>query len=406
MAGEWPVVEIGTVAKIFDGPHATPPTIDDGPIFLGIDALNDGRLDLSETRHVSEKTFAEWTRRVVPQAGDLVFSYETRIGQAALIPTDLRCCLGRRLALARPLTDALNSRYLLYYYLSPRFQTYLKAHTMPGSTVDRIHLTNFPKFPIVLPPRGYQDQIAEILGSLDDKIELNQRMAVTLEATAQALFQSWIEREGESGFVSVQDLINDQILQIGDGYRAKNDELAAPGLPFLRAANLNGGINIEDADTLCEASVLNAGSKLSRPGDVAFTSKGTVGRFARVDERTPKFVYSPQVCFWRSLDSTTLHPALLYLTMRSSAFLAQIEQAAGQTDMAPYVSLQDQRRMVLPLLPSGQKEFGEQLQWLLSRQAALIEENLTLSDLHDTLLPKLLSGDLRIADAESRIVAA
>ena len=295
MVGKWPSVEIGSVADIYDGPHATPPMVEDGPIFLGIDALDDGRLNLDCARHVSEEIFRDWTRRVVPTAGDLVFSYETRIGQAALIPPGLRCCLGRRLGLVRPKSEGLNSRYLLYYYLSPSFQDHLRAHTKPGSTVDRIHLNDFPRFPIAMPPRRHQDEIADLLGSLDDKIELNRRMAETLEAMARALFKSWFEASGEAGSVVVQSWIDSGILQIGDGYRAKNDELAAPGLPFLRAADINGGIDTATADTLSQASVSKAGSKVSRPGDVAFTSKGTVGRFARVDDRTLKFVYSPQL---------------------------------------------------------------------------------------------------------------
>lgn len=144
MSGEWAIVPIGSVATIYDGPHATPPTQASGPIFLGIDTLDNGRLNLDSTRSVSEEIFREWTRRVVPAAGDLVFSYETRIGQAALIPENLKCCLGRRLALVRVDRERVIPEYLLYYYISPDFQDVLRANTKPGSTVDRIHLGACP----------------------------------------------------------------------------------------------------------------------------------------------------------------------------------------------------------------------------------------------------------------------
>ncbi len=74
------MARIGDVAEVFDGPHATPKTVDHGPIFLGINALSRGRLDISDTRHVTEDDYKKWTRRVTPSAGDVVFSYETRIG--------------------------------------------------------------------------------------------------------------------------------------------------------------------------------------------------------------------------------------------------------------------------------------------------------------------------------------
>jgi hypothetical protein len=67
---------------IYDGPHATPREAAEGPLFLGIrNITDDGRLNLSEIRHVSEEDFPQWTRRVTPQPGDVVFTYE-----AILIP--------------------------------------------------------------------------------------------------------------------------------------------------------------------------------------------------------------------------------------------------------------------------------------------------------------------------------
>ncbi|WP_084473714.1 restriction endonuclease subunit S [Deinococcus ficus] len=139
------------------------------------------------------------------------------------------------------------------------------------------------------------------------------------------------------------DLIAEGILEIGDGYRAKNSELATSGLPFARAGNINNGFNFSDADLLGSDAVSAAGNKISQPGDVVFTSKGTVGRFAFVGRETPQFVYSPQLCYWRSKEQGVLHPRFLYYWMQSSEFLTQMAGVKGQTDMADYVSLRDQR---------------------------------------------------------------
>ena len=147
-------------------------------------------------------------------------------------------------------------------------------------------------------------------------------------------------------------------------------------------------------------SVARAGSKISRIGDVAFTSKGTIGRFARVGETTDRFVYSPQVCFWRSLDQQRLHPAILYCWMLTEDFTAQIGAVADQTDMAPYVSLRDQRQMRVPIFPETQRDIGERIGKLLARQSVAHAQSRTLAALRDTLLPKLISGELRVRDAE------
>ncbi|GIW55784.1 MAG: hypothetical protein KatS3mg082_2188 [Nitrospiraceae bacterium] len=154
-----------------------------------------GRLDLRDTEHLSEDDYKRWTRRVEPQAGDVVFSYETRIGEAAIIPSGLRCCLGRRMGLLRARSGKVDRRFLLYAYLGPTFQQTLRSRTIHGSTVDRIPLIDMPGFPIEVPETlAEQRAIAHILGTLDDKIELNRRMSETLEHIARALFESWFVR--------------------------------------------------------------------------------------------------------------------------------------------------------------------------------------------------------------------
>lgn len=189
--GAWPRVRIGDVADVFDGPHATPTKTAGGPVFLGISSLNRGRLDLSNTEHLSEDEFVKWTRRVTPKAGDVVFSYETRIGEAAIIPKGLRCCLGRRMGLVRTDPLKLDPHFFLYQYLSPAFQDFLTSRTIHGSTVDRIALKEFPDFEIDLPSLVVQRQIAKVMLDIDSKIDLNHRINQTLEAMAQTIFKSW-----------------------------------------------------------------------------------------------------------------------------------------------------------------------------------------------------------------------
>jgi len=150
---------------------------------------------------------------------------------------------------------------------------------------------------------------------------------------------------------SVTDLIATGKLQVGDGYRAKNSELGQEGIPFARAGNINDGFLFDGADRFPREHLHRLGNKISRPGDVVFTSKGTVGRFAFVGDTTPQFVYSPQLCFWRSLDRAAINPRFLFYWMSGPEFRQQFKSVAGQTDMAEYVSLGDQRRMHIELPP-------------------------------------------------------
>ncbi len=182
--GDRRMVSIGEVAEVFDGPHATPRTVDVGPVFLGISALQDGKINLGETRHVTPADFRQWTRRVKPQTDDVVFSYETRLGQAAIIPDGLECCLGRRMGLVRVDRTRVDPRFFVWQYISPPFREFLDSRTVRGTTVDRIALKEFPSFPIELPPLAEQELMANRFDALS---EVTQRLTILYQRKLAAL---------------------------------------------------------------------------------------------------------------------------------------------------------------------------------------------------------------------------
>lgn len=182
---------IGCIADVYDGPHATPKKLEEGPYFLSISSLDKGRLDLSKSAFLSEDDFKKWTKRVTPKEGDLLFSYETRLGEVALMPPGIRACLGRRMGLLRLNREKVTPEYALYAYLSPAFQQTIKGNTITGATVDRIALNELPNFPIRIPPIEKQKKVAKLLSEIDKKIELNNRINAELEAMAKTLYDYW-----------------------------------------------------------------------------------------------------------------------------------------------------------------------------------------------------------------------
>ncbi|MBN1210795.1 MAG: restriction endonuclease subunit S [Myxococcaceae bacterium] len=159
------------VMGVFDGPHATPPEATHGPIFLGIKNLTGTAIDLSEVRHISESDWPQWTKRVEPRQGDIVFTYEATLGHFALIPPRLRCCLGRRTALARPKSDC---HFLFHWFVGESFQRFLKTRIHPGATVDRILLTDFPSYPVLATPQALVDRFEALAAPIWSRIHANQ----------------------------------------------------------------------------------------------------------------------------------------------------------------------------------------------------------------------------------------
>jgi type I restriction enzyme, S subunit len=184
----------------------------------------------------------------------------------------------------------------------------------------------------------------------------------------------------------IKELITAGLLDVGDGYRAKNDELGNTGLPFARAGNINGGFNFVDADRFPVVNLSKVGNKISRSADVVFTSKGTVGRFAFVEPHTEQFVYSPQLCYWRSLSHAAINPRYLYYWMQSPDCLDQFSYLKSQTDMADYVSLRDQREMDISLpVPSLQDSIVSVLSPLDLRLNILEQTNEFLESIARTI---------------------
>jgi type I restriction enzyme S subunit len=296
-----------------------------------------------------------------------------------------------------------NTRYLLYALQAADIGGYLTGSTMPKLTQGAMNRILVP-----VPAPREQRAIAQLLGALDDKIELNRRMNETLESMARAIFRSWFVDfdPPEGNATRIGDLIRRGYLEVGDGYRAKNSELASTGLPFARAGNLKAGFDFCGADCFPAERISAVGAKVSRPGDVVFTSKGTVGRLAYVHVSTPQFVYSPQLCYWRVVDPGVIDSRWLYRWMQFGDFRDQCDEVKGQTDMADYVSLRDQQTMCLSLPDiSIQRGLGDVLGSLGDQVELHRRMNDTLAVLRDALLPKLMSGELRVRVAEKLVGA-
>ena len=414
MVGEWREVAIGELAEIFDGPHATPPKTSNGPVFLGISNLAEGRLDLTNTEYLSEEDYTRWTRRVEPQTGDLVFSYETRLGEAASIPSGLRCCLGLRMGLLRARSGKVDERFLLYAYLGPQFQETLRSRTVLGSTVDRIPLIDMPNFPITVPATiDEQRAIAHILGTLDDKIELNRQMNETLEAMARALFKSW--------FVDF-----DPVRAKAEGHPSMGSGQAIPGLPKplddifqdsfegsdlgkipkgWRVANWGELVSLEYGKSLRGYDRNNAAYPV-------YGTNGMIGSHSR-----PLCDY-PGIIIGRKGAYRGVHfcgtpffviDTAFYLEPKEPielrwAYYELLRQDINSMDSGsaiPSTSREDFYSMPVLFPPfKAQQAFVELLNPCWTRQEHNNRESGTLTALRDTLLPKLISGELRVKDAE------
>ena len=148
-------------------------------------------------------------------------------------------------------------------------------------------------------------------------------------------------------------MIRRGVLAINDGYRIRNVELGPVGIPFVRGGDIrNGGIETTVKDHIRPEFTDRVQSKLTLPFDVAFITKGTVGRVGIVRPYQPQSVFAPQVCYWRSLDFDKLEPRFLFYLLTSVEFQANLDAVKTHGSMAAdYVSMKDQRNFRLTFPP-------------------------------------------------------
>lgn len=153
--------------------------------------VRNGRIDLADCKYVEKETFEKWTRRAKLQRGDVVLTREAPIGEVGLVTEADGVFLGQRLMQYRANRKVLEPRFLLYSFLAPALQHQFGSHEGSGSVVSHIRVGDCFKFKLPIPPLDVQQGIATLLGALDDRITLLRETNATLEAIAQALFKSW-----------------------------------------------------------------------------------------------------------------------------------------------------------------------------------------------------------------------
>lgn len=369
MTDQWTTMRIGDLATVFDGPHATPTKTDAGPWFLSISSLNEGRLDLTESAHLSEADFAKWTRRVTPEEGDLLFSYETRLGAAALMPPGVRACLGRRMGLLRPKREQVDERFLLYAYRGPEFQQEIATRAVRGATVDRIPITEMASWPLRVPSLSQQQAIAGVLGALDDKIAVNEEIATTSLKLGGALLEKAIQDE------SLDTTVGD-ITQIIYGKALPEPKRRAGDAPVFGCTGQVGWHNLP----LTPSRGPVVGRKGANAGHVSWMS-------------SPGWVID--TAFYARPLTSDIPVEALFFILNAAGLKSLIGDSA-----VPGVNrdLVLRRRIRVPGTQLMSR-FRDQARFLLDTFTHVETENRTLADLRDTLLPQLVTGKIRIKDA-------
>jgi type I restriction enzyme S subunit len=426
MAGEFELVPLGElcdptrgitygIVKVGDFVPGGVPVIRGGDI-------RDGRIAFDDTKRVSEAVSQQY-RRTVLEGGEILINLIAEPGHTAIVPAVLKGANVSRDVGVIALMKTVDHRYVDYCLKSPTAVRWLISR-LQGSVTQKINLATLRELPIPLPALKQQHAIADTLGALDDKIELNQRTNETLHAMARALFKSWfvdfdpVRAKAEGRDPNLPNriaelfparLVDFELGELPEGWQVKPlDEVArfvnglalqkyppsdGKSLPVIKIAQLRSR-NTIDAD---RASADLEPDYIVQDGDILFSWSGSLecvlwaGGPGALNQHLFKVIpagYPRWLCY---------HAILMHLEDFRHI-------AAGKATTMGHIQrhhLSDAKLAVppRPLMSAAGKIMEPIVESLWRREV----QSRTLSAIRNALLPKLISGELRFSEGERHV---
>jgi type I restriction enzyme S subunit len=378
MAGEYPSALLGDVAAVRSGfAFKSSDWIDSGVPVVKITNVKDGRLVMDGCSFVSPEV-AVSAAEFHLQTNDILIAMTGYIGDVALVrQPDLPAILNQRVGrFAIRDKHRLERGFLFYLLRSPKIRSEIEGLGY-GSAQPNVSPSLIHGVEVSLPPLPEQRAIAHVLGALDDKIELNRRMNETLEAITQALFKSWFVDATQDGLPEGwRESTIGELCEFAYGKSLK-EEIRRPG--SIPVYGSNGQVGWHD-----EALVKGPGIVIGRKGNPGIVTWVPTDFFS-ID--TTFYVVPKGAC-------RSLYFLFHALRTHNLAALGADSAVPGLNRNMAYMSEQ-----AVP--PSNLLDtFDKQVRPLFERIQCNAEESRVLAALRDTLLPKLISGELRIKGAE------
>jgi len=456
MRSEWTQMTLEEcMEEIIDYRGKTPRKTSKGIPLVTAKVIKNGRID-NPTEFIDPEDYEGWMRRGLPKAGDVVLTTEAPLGEVAQIGKE-QVALAQRVIALRGKKGLMKNSYLKYLLQYKEVQHELNSRAS-GTTVRGIKQRELRKVMLFVPPLEDQCAIAHTLGALDDKIELNRRQNETLEAIARAIFKSWfvdfapvrakqqarergaspaeIERAAMEAIAptlktahaaggSEQDveylrplaslfpdrLVESEIDLVPDGWDTTKLQTIAP----LSTSSTSPS---KQPDRTFEHYSIPAFDEHHWPvfekGESIKSNKYIVSKNAvlvsKLNPVMPRIWYPPiltdmAICsteFMQFVPQEPMYRTYLYCLMQTEEMKQSIlERVTGSTGSRQRAQPKQVASLSV-LVPEKEliSEFDTASKPLIDRCIANLKEAHDLSSLRDTLLPKLISGELRVPEAE------
>lgn len=377
----WQEVKLGDVCDVRDGTHDSPKQAENGKYLITSKHIKGGKIDLSSAYKISIKDFDAVNQRSKVDQWDILISMIGTVGEICLVSKEPDFAI-KNVGLIKTHSKDL-AKYLYYYLKSPKAQSDISSR-LRGTTQQYLSLAEIRNFPVVLPPLDVQKKIAGVLGALDDKIELNNKINQNLEAQAQVLFKSWfIDFEPFGGKMpndwkigkvdDIVDLYDSQRIPLSNNQRSKMKKI----YPYYGATSVMDFV---------EEYIFDGKYLLLGEDGTVIDNKG----FPILQYVWGKFWVNNHAHIMTGKNGFTVESLYLFFKQTN---VKEIVTGAVQ----PKIN-QSNLKALKVRIPTHivMNEFNQITAPLFSLFRRNTEENFRLAELRDTLLPKLMNGEIDV----------
>lgn len=383
----------------------TPEKAEEGIDTLSAKSVKDGYIDYSLCYQISTEEYKRFMVRGFPQIGDILLTTEAPLGLVARLDRN-DVAIAQRLLTLRGKKGVLDNDYLMYYLQSPKGQAALTARAT-GTTVTGIKQAEFRKIELELPEYEYQVKVSGIIRAIDEKIALNKKINNNLLEQINCLCSEWIEHdivpEGWSEFAlsDIADFVG--------GYSYKSSELieSTTAMATIKNFDRNGGFKLDGFKELQPSSKIKS-SQFVELFDilVAHTDLTQNAEVVGNAELIMSKSNYDRIAF--SMDLVKVVPTveglsnfLLGAILQTKRFKAHcLGYVNGTTVLHLSKKALPEYRLFLPNDLSYLKPLDEAITFMYKEVSANIAENLKLELIRDSILPKLMSGELDVSELE------
>ncbi|WP_407492000.1 restriction endonuclease subunit S [Acinetobacter baumannii] len=383
---EWRNCKLSDVADVIDSMHQTPKYSALGKPLVRVTDLKNGYLSLNDCLQVTEDVYQTYSSRHKSQEGDIVFARVGSYGNLGFVNKPMDFCLGQNTAFIIPKVDA---RYLYYYLKSPLGQNEIEA-SVGGSTQPTVSIKSIKNFDVLLPPLPEQKAIASVLSSLDDKIDLLHRQNKTLEAMAETLFRQWFIEEAKEDWEECELSEFGHII-CGKTPSKSNANYFGNDVPFLKIPDMHGKVFIsKTTDSLSQLGALSQSKKMVPQNSICVSCIATVGLVCITD---CDLQTNQQINSIVPND----HRFLYYLYEVMLDMYDELHNLASGGTATLNLNTGDFSRIKIAKPDDiTLLQFNDAVTPLFTKIRSNGCQIQTLENLRDTLLPKLMSGEVRV----------